>query len=76
MMKIEIEVNNIELFAKGLNNAIAAYGNIISSIDLCCGIPSRFEILKTIPFEDLMARYNCLINVYEQIEQIEKDLNK
>ena len=75
-MKIEIEINNIELFAKGLNNAIAVYGHIISAIDLCCSIPSKFEIFKTIPFEDLMARYNCLIKVYEQVEQIEKDFNQ
>lgn len=74
-MKVTIEVNDIELFAKGLNNAIAVYGYIINCINLCCEIPHRFEVLKTIPFENLSARFDCLVNVYEQVEQVEKDLS-
>ena len=71
-MKIEIEVNDIELFAKGLNNAIATYGYIIRCVDLGCNIPSQFEVMNEIPFEELRSRYNCLIDVYEQVERIEK----
>lgn len=33
-MKIEIEISDIELFAKALNNAFIAYGDIVSSINL------------------------------------------
>lgn len=73
-MRIEIEVNDIELFAKGLNNAIATYGNIIRSIDLGCSVPSQFEVMNTIPFEELRERFNCLIDVYEQVERIESVL--
>lgn len=72
-MKITIEVNDIELFAKGLNNAIATYGDVVYAIDICCEVPKRFEALKTIPFKDLSARYNCLVDVYEQVRQIEKE---
>ena len=75
-MKIEIEVNDIKLFAKGLNNAIATYGHIIRCVDLGCNVPSQFEVMNTIPFEELRSRYNCLIDVYEQIERIEKDFYK
>ena len=64
-MKIVIEVDNIELFAKGLNNAIATYGNIIRSIDLCCDVPHQFDVLKTMPFDELRARYTCLVDVYK-----------
>lgn len=71
-MKITIEVNDLELFAKGFNNAIAAYGDIVWSIKIGCGIPSRFEVLKEIPVEDLIDRHNCLVDVYEQVVQIEQ----
>ena len=73
-MKITIEVNDIELFAKGFNNAIATFGDVVYAIDIGCEVPSRFKVLETIPHENLLARYNCLVDVYEQIEQIEKNL--
>lgn len=73
-MKVTIEVNDIELFAKGLNNAIAAYGNIVYAIDIGCEIPSIFEALRTISYDDLRLRYNCLVDAYRQIEQVEKEL--
>lgn len=74
-MKITIEIGDVELFAKSLNNAIAAYGNIISAIDLGCEVPLMFDRLKTIPFENLRERYDCLIDVYKQVEQMEKDFD-
>ena len=75
-MKIVIEINDVELFAKSLNNAIAAYGNIISAIDLGCEVPLMFDVLKTINFENLQERYNCLIDVYKQVEHMEKDFKR
>jgi len=75
-MKITIEVKDIELFSKGLNNAIAAYGDIIYAIGIGCEIPSAFEGLKAIPFDNLRTRYNCLVDAYKQVEQMEKDLDK
>lgn len=74
-MKITIEVNDVELFAKGFNNAIATYGDVVYAIDIGCEVPSRFKVLETIPYENLLARYNCLVDAYKQIEQIEKNLS-
>lgn len=70
-MKVEIEVDNIELFTTALNNAIVAYGDVLYGIYLGCEIPSQFNKLKTLPFEQLKIRQECLKNVYRQIEQIE-----
>lgn len=71
-MKVTIEVNDIELFSVALNNAIATYGDILWGIYLGCEIPPKFEKLKTIPFDKLKARQNCLLDIYKQVEQIEK----
>ena len=72
-MKITIEVPDIELFAKAFNNAVAACGKIYWSICMECTVPSDFEALRTLPEKELVARHRCLRDVYEQIEQIEKD---
>ena len=74
-MKITIEVDDVELFAKGFNNAIATFGDVVYAISIGCQVPSRFKVLETIPEKELTARYNCLVDAYEQIEQIEKDLS-
>ena len=70
-MKIEIEVEDISLFAKGLNNACVCYGDVLYGIFLGCEIPSKLEPLKKIPYEELQARFNCVKDVYMQIENIE-----
>ena len=72
-MKITIEVPNIKLFAKAFNNAVAACGETYWSICMGCNVPSRFEPLKTVPEEELVARFKCLRDVYEQVEAIEKE---
>ena len=71
-MKITIEVNDLELFAKGFNNAIAAYGDIVWNIKIGCDVPSRFEVLKEVPIDDLIDRHNCLVDAYEQVVKIEQ----
>ena len=70
-MKIEIEIENIELFAKALNNACLAYHYIVSSIELGCEIPSKFVPLLDLSEEELHKRRSCLRDVYVQIEKIE-----
>ena len=72
-MKVTIEVDDIELFTTALNNAVAAYGDIIWGIYLGTEIPSKFNKLKTIPYEKVEARQKCLLDVYKQIEQKEKE---
>lgn len=71
-MKIEIEVDDITLFASALNNAIVSYGEILFAIYFCCDVPAKLEKLKEIPFEELKKRFDCIKNVYEQVLEIER----
>lgn len=71
-MKITIEVEDIEQFAVALNNAVAVYGDIVWGIFIGCEIPSKFNQLKTIPYEEVKARQMCLLDVYSQVEKIEQ----
>lgn len=64
-MKVEIEVSDIQLFVKALNNAIISYGDIVFGIMLGCEIPSKLKSLKKIPFSELEDRVHCLKNVYK-----------
>lgn len=77
-MVIEIEVDDITLFAKALNNAICAYEDIIWSIDLGC-VPqinsNKFSKLNVLPEEELKKRFNALNDVYKQITKIEEAEN-
>ena len=72
-MKIEIEVEDISLFAKALNNACISYSDIIWGIYIGCEVPSKFDPLKKLPEDELKARIDCLKNVYRQVENIEKN---
>lgn len=79
-MKIEIEVDDIEVFAKALNNAFLAYGDIVSSIN-CLGLEPHLSTIKYLPLmelpaEELDRRYNTLKDVYLQVEAKEKELTK
>ena len=77
-MVIEIEVDDITLFAKALNNAICAYEDIIWSIDFGC-VPqinsNKFSKLNVLPEEELKKRLNALSDVYKQIAKIEEAEN-
>lgn len=74
-MKIEIEVSDIELFAKALNNAFLAYWDIITAIDLGCEPQIRatkFLPLGELPDGELKNRFEELERVYLQVEDIER----
>ena len=75
-MNIEINVPNIELFAKALNNAIITYGDLLSSIEFNLEIPNKYQGLADLPYSELLARFNCLVDFYDKIERIEKEYNK
>ena len=75
-MTINIEVSDIELFAKALNNAIVSYGDIISSLRFGLKIPIKFESLHQLSDMELENRFNELKQVYFQVENIEKEYNK
>jgi len=70
-MKIEIEVKDISLFAKALNNALITYGDVVWGIYLGCEVPSKLEPLKKISYEELKKRMECLKDVYNQVEELE-----
>lgn len=74
-MKIEIEVSDIELFAKALNNAFLAYWDITSAIDL--GLDPQIRTTKFLPLGELpdgelKNRFEELERVYLQVEEIER----
>lgn len=72
-MKIEIDIgDDITIFAKALNNACVAYGDIISAIFFRCEIPSKLQPLKELSDEELQQRFYCLKDVYKQVEEIER----
>lgn len=72
--QIVLEVDDISLFARAFNNAIASYGYIVSGIYFGCEIPSKFLPLKELQQEELNMRVKCLKDVYSKIEQIEQEL--
>ena len=79
-MVIEIEVDDIEVLAKALNNAFLAYGDIVSSIS-CFGLEPQLSTIRYLPLmklpaEELDRRYNTLKDVYLQVEAKEKELTK
>ena len=74
-MKIEIEVTDIELFAKALNNAFVAYWDIVSAINLGCEPQIRtakFLPLGALPNGELKNRFEELERVYLQVEDIKR----
>ena len=74
-MKIEIEVTDIELFTKALNNAFLAYWDIITAIDLGCDPQvkaTKFLPLGELPDGELKNRLEELEKVYLQVEDIER----
>jgi hypothetical protein len=71
-MKITIEIPDIKTAADAINNAMVAYGDIVSSIILCCEIPNKLRPLAKLDEEELTKRFNCLCDIYKQIEEIEK----
>ena len=70
--KITIEVGDLTTFITGLNNAIIAYNDVVGAVYFGCGVPSKLEVLKDIPFEKLKERQRSLKDVYEQLIEIEK----
>ena len=71
--KIKIEVEIDETTFKGLNNAVAAYGDICWSLYLGTEVPARFEPLKQKSEEEMKARFESVKALYEMIE---KEFNK
>lgn len=73
-MEITIKVDDITTFAKALNNAQIAYNSIVQAIVYGCEIPKQFEPLKELSDEELMGRLKSLMDVYKQVEEIERSV--
>ena len=74
-MTINIEVSDIELFAKALNNAFLAYWDIVRAIDFGCEPQvraTRFLPLGELPDGELKNRLMELENVYDQVLDLER----
>ena len=74
-MKIEIEISDLELFGKALNNAFLAYWDIVHAIDLGCDPQvrtTRFLPLGELPDGELKNRLMELENVYDQVLDLER----
>ena len=73
-MKIKIEISDITIASKAINNALAAYGDIVSRIVIGCEVPQRFALLTQLSDEELTKRFDCLKSIYNQIEEMEKNI--
>lgn len=73
-MKVEIEIPNIKTAVDAINNAAITYGDIIYTMSLGCTIPKSLEPLTKISEEELTKRFNCLKQIYKQLEEIEKNI--
>ena len=67
--KVTVTLEIDEATLNGLNNAIAAYGNICWSLLLGTEVPAKFEPLKQRSEEDIRARFNALVDFYKKIEE-------
>lgn len=77
-MKIEIETSDLTNLVSALNNALVAYGDVVSSRKLGC--EPGLSITSKVAFEQIkeevcQARYNELLQVYCQLLEIESNLN-
>lgn len=70
-MKITIEVPDITTAAIAVNNATAAYGNILYAAKLQCEVPKGFECLLELDDETMLKQFDCLKSISDQIRHIE-----
>ena len=67
--KVTITLEVDEETLNGLNNAIAAYGDICWSLMLGTEVPAKFEPFKQKSEEEIRARFNALVDFYKKIEE-------
>ena len=67
--KVTITLEVDETILNGLNNAIAAYGDICYGLIIGTQVPAKFEPLKQKSEEEIRARFNALVDFYKKIEE-------
>ena len=71
-MKITIDVPDISLAAKALNNAVVAFGEACWTHWCECHLPERLAPMKNLSQEEVKERFNIVKSICEQVEAIEK----
>ena len=67
--KVTITLEVDETILNGLNNAIAAYGDICYGLIIGTKVPAKFEPLRQKSEEEIRARFNALADFYKKIEE-------
>ena len=71
-MKIQIDIpDNVELVAKAVNNAAAAYHWMIASAVLHCELPTKFEKLKAENESELFEQLGILKSIVHQLDDLQ-----
>lgn len=73
-MKIELDVEDLELFVTALNNATVAYHEVVSRIKLGVNISSRFKALLTKEEFYLDKQVNLLVKTVEKLNELERSI--
>lgn len=68
--KITITLEVDEITLNGLNNAVAAYGDICRGLILETQVPTKFEPLKQKSEEEIRASFNALADFYKKMKKI------
>lgn len=69
MAKKTITIEIDEDAFNGLNNAVAAYMEILFAIKFCCDVPDKFRPLKQKSEEELDARRDAVMQLYRDVEK-------
>ena len=68
-MQITLNIENLDILVKGLNNAVISFGNVASALLLHCDVPKNLEPLQTLPEEEIRKRFDAVLNIYKQLEE-------
>lgn len=71
-MKITIDVPDISLAAKALNNAAVAFGEACWTHWCECHLPERLGAMRNLSQEEVRERFYIVKSICEQVEAIEK----
>ena len=74
-MKITIDVPDITLAAKALNNATATLGWFTWGALMGCDIPDRFHKMRDLDENELKKRVEIMKSIVAQVEAIENKFN-
>lgn len=72
-MKIVIDIPDITLTVKALNNAVAAFGEACWTASMNCDLPSQLQELGNLNLEELKSRFMAAKHILEQLEYFERN---